>query len=400
MKLDILEKMIIFASERYLVYMKMDKKVVVFCGSGYHSLGLIRCLGEGGYRPECYCFGHKCDLFLSSRYISKGRKFESAEAVLNFLLNDYPIYDDRPILLTIPDVPAFLVDQYQNQLSRKFIVMNAGEQGKLGYWMDKNNMNQMAQKHGLLIPWTIVLSKKEAIPEGIKYPVFTKSLRTVDGGKCDESICRNKAELEKKRKSIASDRFLVVEYIQKKYERNYFGIALKGKVYIDYYDAISRFPDGAFGYYGDIINCDHDDIWEKCVLMMKDTGYNGLFDIEFLEDVNGKLYFMEVNFRVDGGIYKVTPGVNLPAEWCRLVTMAQEDLPDNLTTKKKRFTGMTEVQDFKSSVVHGSMNPLKWIWQFCNTDKYMLLNLKDPMPVLVWLFTSSRRECTRFTSIS
>lgn len=393
--------MFIFAVESHcMIHLKMVRKVVVFCGSGYHSLGLIRSLGEGGYRPECYCFGHKCDLVLSSRYISKGRKFESAEAILDFLLNDYPCEDNKPILLTIPDVPAFLVDQHLDELNKKFTLMNAGEQGKIGYWMDKRVQAQMARKHGLLIPWTIELSKEEAIPETIPYPVFTKSVRTVDGGKCDEGICQNKEELEMKQKNMASDRILVTEYIQKKYEIDYFGMALKGKVYIDYNDIISRFPDGAFGYYGDIVKCAHDDIWEKCVAMMKETGYEGLFDIEFLEDVNGKLYFMEVNFRVDGALYKVTPGVNLPAEWCRLIDAAQEDLPEALVTKRKRFTGMTEVQDFKTSVAHGSMNPLKWFWQFCTTDKYMLLNLKDPMPVLVWLFTSSRRECKRFIEIS
>ena len=381
------------------LYHRMDQRVVVFCGNGYHSLGLIRCLGEGGYRPECYCFGHKCDLILSSKYISKGKKFESAEAILDHLLHHYPYYDEKPILLTIPDVPAFLIDQHLDELKEKFVLMNASEQGKLGYWMDKRNMAKMAQKHGFSIPWTIELSREEAIPDSIRYPVFTKSIRTVDGGKGDESICRSKEELEEKRKIIASDRFLVTEYIQKKYEIDYFGMALKERVYIDYYDAISRFSNDAFGYYGDIIKCQHDDFWKKCTAMMKEIGYEGLFDIEFLEDVNGKRYFMEVNFRVDGGIYKVTPGINLPAEWCRLVNMAQKDLPEALTTRKQRFTGMTEIQDFKSSVAHGSMNPLKWFWQFCRTDKYMLLNLRDPMPVLVWLFTSSRRECLRFTHI-
>ena len=83
--------------------------------------------------------------------------------------------------------------------------------------------------------------------------------------------------------------------------------------------------------------------------MIKETGYEGLFDVEFLEDINGKLYFMEMNFRVDGGIYKVTPGVNLPKEWCRLVNVDKDDLPEALTTKKARFTGMTEVQDFMPS---------------------------------------------------
>lgn len=377
--------------------MQVVPKVVVFCGSGYHSLGLVRSLGEGGYRPECYCYGRKCDLILSSKYISKGRKLESAEAILDFLLNDYPCYDDRPILLNIPDLPTYLVDQHYDDLSRKFVLMNAGKQGMIGSLMDKRVQANMAKEHNLLIPWAIELSKDDAIPDDIKYPVFTKSFRTVDGGKKDESICWSKDDLIAKQKAITSSRFLVMEYIQKKYEIDYFGMAVKGKVYIDYYDKISRFPDGAFGYYGDIIKCEHDDIWGKCVSMIKETGYEGLFDVEFLEDINGKLYFMEMNFRVDGGIYKVTPGVNLPKEWCRLVNVDKDDLPEALTTKKARFTGMTEVQDFKSSVVHGSMNPIKWFWQFCLTDKYMLLNLRDPMPALVWLFTSSRRECTRFT---
>lgn len=373
----------------------MRKRVVVFCGNGYYSLGLIRSLGEGGYRPECYCYGHKCDIFLSSKYISKGRIFKTADDVLDYLLNDYPCYDDKPILFTIPDIPAYLVDQHLDQLKDKFILMNAGGQGRIGYWMDKRNVSRLAEKHGLLLPWTIELSKGDAIPEDIRYPVFTKSLRTVDGGKCDEGICWNKEELENRRKVVASDSFLVMEYIQKKQEIDYFGISLKGKVYIDYNDEISRFTDSAFGYYGVIKKCEHNDTWEKCVAMMKEIGYDGLFDVEFLQDKDGKLYFMEVNFRVDGAIYKVTPGVNLPAEWCRLVELPQEELPDALVTKKKRFTGMSEVQDFKASVAHGSMNPFKWFWQFCLTDKYMLISLKDLKPVWVWLFTSSRRDLPR-----
>ena len=184
-------------------------------------------------------------------------------------------------------------------------------------------------------------------------------------------------------------------------EIDYFGMSLKGKVYIDYHDEISRFPNGAYGYYGAIKRCEHDETWNKCVAMMKEIGYNGLFDIEFLKDKDGKLHFMEVNFRVDGGIYKVTPGVNLPAEWCRLVNMAQEDLPETLPTNKDYFIGITEAQDFKTSVIHGTMNPLKWFWQFCRADKYMLINRKDPKPALVWLFSSIKLHSkTHFSSRS
>ena len=360
--------------------------VAIFCSDAYPSIGLIRSLGEAGYRPECYCYGNNCRYLLSSKYVSSGRMFKSAVDVLDFLINDYPNYDIKPILFTVPDLPAFLVDQHQNSLKDKFVLMSAGEQGNIGYWMDKRNLASIAKKHGLTIPWIIELSKNEDIPESIQYPVFTKSIKTVDGGKNDESICWNKEELENLKLSISSDKFLVMQYIHKKLEICYFGISLKGKVYIDYHDEISRFPDGAYGYYNIFKKCENDDTYRKCISMMEDIGYEGLFDIEFLLGEDNVLYFMEINFRVDGAIYKVTPGVNLPAEWCRLINVNKGDLPATLPTKKDYFTGMTEVHDFKMSVMTGKINFFKWLWQFCFTDSHMLINLKDPKPAFMWLY--------------
>ena len=129
--------------------------------------------------------------------------------------------------------------------------------------------------------------------------------------------------------------------------------------------------------------------------MIKEIGYEGLFDIEFLLGEDGILYFMEINFRVDGAIYKLTPGVNLPAEWCRLVGEAKDDIPVGLPLKKDYFTGMTEFPDFRASVMSGKMNPFQWFWEFCTADKHMLINLKDPRPALVWicnLFESSKMK--------
>jgi hypothetical protein len=137
-----------------------------------------------------------------------------------------------------------------DKLKNKFILMNAGQQGDIGYWMDKRKMAKMAKKHGLVVPWTIELSKDETIPDFINYPVFTKSVSTIEGGKNDEGIYWNKKELGEKMATVVSDRFLVMTYIRKKQEIDFFGMSLKGKVYIDYHDEISRFPDGAYGYYG------------------------------------------------------------------------------------------------------------------------------------------------------
>lgn len=364
----------------------MTHRIVIFCSDGYPSIGLIRSLGEAGYRPECYCYGYNCKYLLSSRYVSKGRFFESANDVLHYLVNEYPCYDQKPILFTIPDQPAYLVDIHQDQLKNKFILMSAGEQGNISYWMDKRRLSEIARKHGLNVPWYIQLSKNEDIPESIVYPVFTKSIRTIDGGKCDEGICWNREELENRRLSIASNQFLVMQYIHKKKEIDYFGMSVKGIVYIDYYDEIDRFPDEAYGYFCTYKQCKHDDTYKKCISMMEEIGYDGLFDIEFLLSEDGTLFFMEVNFRVDGGIYKVTPGINLPAEWCRLVNCEKDDLPATLPTKKDHFTGMTELHDFKTSVLTGKENIFKWLWEFCIADKHMLINMKDPKPTFLWAY--------------
>lgn len=369
----------------------MKNRVVVLGCAGYGTLGLIRSLGEGGYQSECYCYGKHCEDLLASKYVDKGTVFNSLEETIDFLIHNYPCSQGKPFLFTIPDPPAYYVDIHLNQLKQKFILMSAGEQGMIAYWMDKRNQANMARKHGLTIPWTIQLSKNDKIPESIEYPVFTKSIKSADGGKCDESICWNKEELENKKLTIASETFLVMKYIRKKQEICYFGMSIKGKVYIDFYDELSRFPNGAYGYYGVYKRCQHDDTYFKCISMMEEIGYDGLFDIEFLLGDDGIFYFMEVNFRVDAAIYKLAEGVNLPVEWCRLACMAKEDLPETLPIASDHFTGMSEVYDFKTSVLTGQVNPLKWFWEFCTADRHMWVNLKDPKPFFIWMYGFIKR---------
>lgn len=364
----------------------MARQTVVYCSNVYSSLGLIRSLGEAGFSPECYCYGKNCEYLLASKYVSQGKIFKTADDVLDFLLNDYPCYEEKPVLYTLPDPPAYLADINLNRLQEKFVLMEAGQEGGISYWMDKRHQANLARKHGLIVPWTIELSKNDTIPENIKYPVFTKSTKSVEGGKCDEGICYDSEHLKTRLSNATSDSLLVMDYIRKKKEIDYFGMSIHGKVYIDYHDEIERFPNDAFGYYGYFRKCQHDDTYDKCVAMMEEIGYNGLFDIEFLLGADGVLYFMEINFRVDGAIYKLTPGINLPEEWFRLLQVENDELPDSLTTKKEFFTGMSEVNDFRVSVLSGCMNPFKWFWEFYTSDTRMLFNMKDPKPAFVRIY--------------
>lgn len=365
--------------------MRSNVKVVVLCSDYITALGLVRSLGEAGYRPECYCYGYS-NYLLASRYISKGRLFKSKENAFYFLLNEYPCNEEKPVLLTIPDPPAYFVDLHKDELEKKFILQNAGAAGRVAYWMDKNNICQLAQKYGFDLPWSVVLNKNSEIPQNIEYPIFTKGLQSVGGGKCDEGICFSKAELQQKIKSMHSDNFLVMKYIHKKKEINYLGIAKGGKIYIDYHDIRERFPAGGYGHYNRFVKVKKDDFYQRIVDMMKETQYEGLFDVEFLLGQDDVMYFMEVNFRTDGEVYKLCEGVNLPAEWVRLAKLRNDELPEYLNTKKASFVGITEIDDFRHSVMSGEVNIFKWIWQFITADRRMLFNLKDPMPFFVKLW--------------
>lgn len=128
--------------------------------------------------------------------------------------------------------------------------------------------------------------------------------------------------------------------------------------------------------------------------MILETGYNGLFDVEFIQGKDGKLYFMEVNFRCDGELYKLLPGLNYPSEWCRLIEMKEAglSLPDKLDLGKERFTGINETSDFRENVLTGKVNIFTWLYQFMKADKRMLVNLKDPLPFFVRVYTRLKKK--------
>lgn len=377
------------------------RKIVLFCSDAYTSLGIIRCIGEIGKKIEVYCFGEFCEYLLASKYVSVGKSFKSKEQALQFLLKDYPTHEEKPILLTIPDPPAYLVDLHKDELEKKFIVMNAGKSGNVIHWMSKLNIAELAKKYGLTLPWTIVINKDERIPDDLEYPVFTKSENSTEGGKGCEGIFWNKSELEEKCQSVKTDRLIVMQYIQKVKEVNCFGISLDGHVYLDYYDERMRFTIDKYGHYNTFKRLSDSALQsmgggktESIKSMILETGYNGLFDVEFIQGKDGRLYFMEVNFRCDGELYKLVPGLNYPSEWCRLIEMKEAglSLPDKLDLGKERFTGINETSDFRENVLTGKVNIFTWLYQFLKADKRMLVNLKDPLPFFVKVSTRLKKK--------
>ena len=65
---------------------------------------------------------------------------------------------------------------------------------------------------------------------------------------------------------------------------------------------------------GRILPCsDFQPLVDDLIKFVNSLGYEGLYDVDLIESVNGKMYFVEINMRFGASGYAVTKcGVNLP----------------------------------------------------------------------------------------
>ena len=92
----------------------------------------------------------------------------------------------RDLVLASDDVTETLFDKNATALREYFIVPAADEDGKVTYLMNKKNIAELAHKYGFSTPKMWVVYSEKDITNEISFPVFTKSLKSIDGGKKEE----------------------------------------------------------------------------------------------------------------------------------------------------------------------------------------------------------------------
>ena len=358
----------------------MNNKVIVFGCNHQNMLGLVRSLGEKGIRPYCVLLQSKDGMVFRSKYPAECHFAENPQDGMKYIIERFSGEVPKPILLSSDDVTETLFDANASYLREFFIVPASDEDGKLTRLMNKKNIGDLAESYGFKIPQMMVLLKSDSIPENITYPVFTKSLKSIDGGKKEERKCNNGDELNNVLQGCMSDGLLVQQFIDKVDEIDYIGYAANGTVYIPYIQHQLRFSDHAYGGYHRFDKVKDSEFMGRIKQMLLDINFQGLFSVEFLVDKNWEWYFTEVNFRHDGHTYLITDaGINLPYLYCCSVTGADADLQPEV--KKKTFTGMNELVDYRQFVSTGKISKLRWIWQLISADTHIIWNMRDNGPL-------------------
>ena len=335
----------------------------------YNPLGVIRSLGEAGVKPVFIAIKGRGKFASASKYISRVYYVDSVEEGYEILLSEYGDVAEKtgikPFLFSSDDKDVGYLDLHYEELKDKFVFFNAGVTGRINQFMDKNNILELAKKHGLHVLEARVCQRGE-IPDGLGYPVITKSISPIIGGwKSDVHICHNEEELVDAYKTIEAPTVLVQKYIEKKNEYCMEGFAAnRGKdVLIAVVNTYNYLLPDYYSPYMTVRVMDDEYIRKALKEMFAEIGFEGIFEVEFLIADDGTFYFLEINFRNSTWSYAATKaGMPLPVLWAE--TQDEGHFRESVQKDFEPFMAMVEPIDYAKRVKTGKIDVAEWLKDF------------------------------------
>ena len=235
---------------------------------------------------------------------------------------------EKMLLIPVDDYSVYVVDENLDVLKEKFLVASiGGRQGAINEMMDKARQKAAAApKLGVLKSWLIETG--DPIPEDITYPVFIKPNVSMKATKARMKKIASAAELEKTLAGYGEYSMLVEEFCDIKHEYSLLGFSTGKKAY-----APALFMATMGGHkerkgvavMGKTLAVDEEsgfkEIAAECEKFVESLGYDGIFDIDLMEDQDGKIYFVEINFRAGASIYAFD---NLVGEYAKYMLCGKE----------------------------------------------------------------------------
>lgn len=363
-------------------------KFIVFCFDHYTPLGVIRSLGECGINPIVIlvCPVNPC-MINHSKYVSKLHIVRSIEEGYSLLQVTYGKEETKSFLYCGDDKCISFLDTHYDALKDHFIMYNAGEQGRIVWLQNKDNITNLGAEAGLVVPKKEVLDTG-VLPKKLNYPVITKVLASTMGGwKDDVYVCQNEAELLEAYKKIKSPKLCMQEYINKVGEFCMEGFSCNdGKeVFMPYAADYIRYYNKSYGHFMNMIPFKDDELRKRINKLFELTRYNGIFEIEFMKGPDGEKYFLEINFRASTWNYAPTVGGgNLPYFWAKSMLIGR--IPyEEMKLRDTSFKAMVEPADFSRNV--RKIGLWNWFKDWKSTECYYYYNKKDPMPFWYYLMS-------------
>ena len=377
--------MVKYVNNYFLYSMKENILFIVFALEHYNPLGVIRNLGESGVNPIFIAIKHHGKIASLSKYLKKVHYADTIEEGYDILIKEYgDCYKsgDKPFLLFSDDRSVGFFDTKYEEVKDKFYFFNAGKTGRITHFIDKFNILEIAQRHGLKTLKSCV-TKNGVIPDDIEYPVITKSISPNEGGwKSDVHICYSEAELKEAFNNILSDEVLIQKYIEKKNEMTYEGFSINhgDEVLVGIQCEYNYLIKGYYSPYHSVKSPEDASIVSSVKSLFKEIGFEGMFEVEFLIDQDDTCYFSEINFRNSPWSYSATKsGMFLPYAWC--MSMRKGTIDDSILKHiDEPYNAMVEPIDFGKRVEEGLISMAEWLKDFKEAKCTYYYNSEDLAP--------------------
>ncbi len=310
---------------------------VIVSGRNYSSnLCLARAFGKAGYEVEVLRIYKSKPKALSMLKMLKPDAYSQyvkafhicitrrkTERIITKLLH---LADANRKMLLIPadDLVANIVDEHLETLSQFYLLPNINmTPGEINRMMGKDVQKDLAEKAGIPVINSCIIKTEEGlfqIPPSVSYPCFIKPNISKNGLKSKMQKCDTEEELRETITRLSGKKdieMLVQDYIEIKKEYSILGVSAKNDVLGPGFfgaDEGGHNERRGVAVNGTVLSCKmHEKLINDILHFITTLNFEGLFDVDLIESVDGKMYFVELNMRFGGSGYAITEsGVNLP----------------------------------------------------------------------------------------
>lgn len=362
-------------------------KFIVIGYEHYNPLGVIRSLGENNIKPYLIVLKQDIRVASYSKYIKKIYFSESNEDSLSILISEFSNEEYKPFVIPCDDNITELVDKNFDVLKNKFYISNAGSANRITKYMNKYEICQLAEKHGINYAktWKVI---NGSIPKDIVYPIITKPITSYPNWKKDYYICHTAEELKNAYKKISANELLLQQYITKVNELCIDGLVVNhgNDMLVTIASTYTYILPDYYSMEMEIRNFENSDLNKKMQSMFSEIGYEGIFSAEFMIDQNENLWFLEINFRNSTWSYASSKlRMNLPLLWAE--GMVKGHISNNeIKPIPEHYIALAEVGDFSQRVrKHKMISVPKWFLGVLKADCRFIWSWRDFKPgFLYW----------------
>ena len=387
----------------------MEKHKAVILGANYYiGLSAIRCLGSQGIpvtavdysQTDTYGFASK---YCKEKLIAPHYKDHPLETI-SFLEEYGKKQELKPVLLPSADAYVELMEPYYQRL-RQYYLLPDTPPGLNTDLLNKASLRELAQKHGVLTPETILPGEEgfyDRVEAEIGYPCLVKPFMShsfVSKFRAKMFTVKNREELQKALGRVEEAKIPVfVQRIISGFDDHMytFNAYLDQRGKVTHWMTCQKQRQYPINFGASVYTKQRyvPELFKIGAPFLEDVGFRGLAEIEFKKDArSGKFYLIEVNVRLSNlSSLFAKVGLNMPYIMYR-------DLTGNPLPPKKivndlevyfwyAFEDLLAIRHYLKA---GQLTLGQVLESHFKPKAYAVWDSKDPLPALSFLKRKGKR---------